>query len=51
MLNYFDQVELIKYCRPICPAAGIGPSTLHPLDWKTGMLWKSLWGESDRTTN
>lgn len=26
-------------------AAGVNPSTLHPPDWKTGLLWESLWGE------
>lgn len=32
-------------------STGVTASTLHPLDWETGVLRKSLWGESLKTIN
>lgn len=47
ILNWFDYVELdVNSCNPTCPRAGVAPGALHPPDWKTGVLWEPMWGES-----
>lgn len=38
----------ISYCSIMFPSTGFAPSTLHQLDWKTGVLRKSLRGETHK---
>lgn len=48
--TFVGNVRCVDVYHLLCPPAGVAASTLHPLDWKTGLLWESLWGESVRTT-